>query len=113
MEPQLYTHTLSHTHTTQKTHIFSHKRTSAKHIKTKKANLHHGAEAHHGSVRELKRMISVEIMQFLERSCAFITNEKETGSHACARAFVRKTQFYGMSDTQSLFGLTRHKIADF
>ena len=111
MEPQLYTHTLSHTHNTKDPH-FLPKRTSAKHIK-KKANPHHGAEAFHGSVRGLKMMVCGEIMQFPERSCAFITNENRTDSHACARAFVRKTQFYGMSDTQSLFGLTKHKIADF
>ena len=112
MEPQLYTHTLSHTHNTKDPHFLPQENQCKAH-KKQEANLHHGAEAHHGSVRELKRMISVEIMQFLERSCAFITNENRTDSHACARAFVRKTQFYGMSDTQSLFGLTKHKIADF
>ena len=35
MEPQLYTHTLSHTHNTKDPH-FLPKRTSAKHIKNKK-----------------------------------------------------------------------------
>ena len=49
-------------------------------------------------------------MQFPERSCAFITNVSDDVD---AKAFVRKTQFYGSSDTQSLFGLTKHKIADF
>ena len=71
MEPQLYyTHTLSHTHNTKDPH-FLPQENQCKALK-KQTNLHHGAEAHHGSVRELK-MIG-EIMQFPERSCAFIPN---------------------------------------